>query len=98
MLRSATIVLMMTAGMAACTEQAPSRPEAPPPIPAPEADSCDAARFADLIGQDAEAIDLDHAGPVRILAPDSMMTMDYRSERLNVRTDAGGRITSFFCG
>ncbi|QFS84048.1 I78 family peptidase inhibitor [Roseivivax sp. THAF197b] len=59
---------------------------------------CDADRHAAFIGQPADSLELDHAGPVRVLAPGSLMTMDYRTDRLNVRTDDAGIVTDFFCG
>ena len=34
---------------------------------------------------------------VRVLGPNSAMTMDYRPDRLNVNVDAGNVITGFRC-
>ena len=34
----------------------------------------------------------------RGLKPDDMVTLDYRSDRLNLNTDANGRISSASCG
>lgn len=35
---------------------------------------------------------------VRYLPPGAMMTMDYRPDRLNVRTDETGAVRELFCG
>ncbi|KPX96530.1 putative Lipoprotein [Pseudomonas amygdali pv. mori] len=34
----------------------------------------------------------------RILGPDDMVTLEYRSERVNVNTDASGKVTRINCG
>ncbi|EPM44587.1 I78 family peptidase inhibitor [Pseudomonas syringae] len=34
----------------------------------------------------------------RILGPDDMVTLEYRSERVNVNTDAAGKVTRINCG
>ena len=36
--------------------------------------------------------------PFRILAPDSMMTMDHNPERINVVHDPDGKVTRVWCG
>lgn len=92
MFRACALALLLTA--AACSDSGTPAPEGLPGMP----QECDATRYAALVGEPAEDLDLDHAGPVRVLAPDSMMTMDYRTDRLNVRTDDKGIVTAFFCG
>ncbi|MFO7771159.1 hypothetical protein HAT86_06040 [Roseovarius gahaiensis] len=67
--------------------------------PADDTDTCEAERLQHWVGQprnafDAEAID----GPVRILPPGAMMTMDYRLDRLNVDLSKDGQITRIWCG
>lgn len=66
--------------------------------PAPEPDTCGIARFAHLIGSPADAIDR-AALPARtrIIAPNQPVTMDYSAERLNIMTDAAGRIVEMRC-
>ncbi|MDQ1230820.1 hypothetical protein QE379_002246 [Sphingomonas sp. SORGH_AS 879] len=38
------------------------------------------------------------ARTLRVIAPDTVVTMDFRPDRLNVETDAQGRIIRFKCG
>ena len=38
------------------------------------------------------------ARTLRVIAPDTIVTMDFRPDRLNVETDAQGRIIRFRCG
>ena len=59
-------------------------------------DPCGAARAQNLIGVDANA--LHFPGIVRIIAPGTIVTHDYRPERMNVRTDGSGQITRIYCG
>lgn len=61
--------------------------------------TCGAESLQHLVGQsrdafDAEAID----GPVRVLPPGAMMTMDYRLDRLNVELSQDDLITRIWCG
>lgn len=76
--------------------------------PPPEADApgveCNAAKLGALVGKtrsaavEAEALRLSGAKTVRWLAPDSVATMDFRVDRLNLYTDASGKITRSGCG
>ncbi len=77
-------------GLAGCVEGG-----APPSAEA----ECGAADLQGLVGQPRAAFD-DSAvdGPVRVLPPGSMMTMDHRPERLNLELDEAGRITRVWCG
>ena len=62
-------------------------------------DACGAGAVQMLHGQPRAALDdsrLD--GPVRVLPPGAMMTMDHRPDRLNVELDEAGRITRVWCG
>ena len=52
-----------------------------------------------LVGQPRAAFDHSvAAGPVRVLPPGAMVTMDYRPERLNVELNEDDRITRIWCG
>jgi hypothetical protein len=107
---SAIVLVAWAAGLAGCVETvAPPVPGLPPgggtvvpPIaadPAPAPDSCGAARARLLVGQPASALLLIGArGPIRVLGPDQPMTMDFNPDRLNVFTDAAGRIERVTCG
>ena len=85
---------------------------APPPPSAPEVypvrgdtgHACDAKRVKSLIGRkrsplvEAEALRLSGAGTVRWIPVGTMVTMDYRHDRLNLHLDRKGRILSVNCG
>jgi Peptidase inhibitor I78 family len=84
--------------LAACTTAAPRGPEAEAGV------KCDATATTDLVGKVADAtlgsdaLKRSGARTIRWLRPDSMMTMDYRVDRLNVRIDAANRVAGFTCG
>jgi hypothetical protein len=84
-LKPATILLTL----AGCVEN----PVVPPkgevtPIPAP---SCAADGLNDLIGKSAKVLETMRFGAeVRILYPDSMMTLDYNPARTNIFTSITG--------
>ena len=70
----------------------------------PEPRLCDAARADTLIGSPAtaslgpQALKLTGARALRWIQPGTMVTMDYRADRLNIRLDANNRITKIDCG
>ena len=56
--------------------------------------------FPEWTGQPVDTIDLSILGerPHRVLKSDSMMTMDYSPDRLNIKTDQDGIIITTDCG
>ncbi|WP_163847568.1 I78 family peptidase inhibitor [Pseudooceanicola aestuarii] len=62
-------------------------------------DSCQGNGAAALIGQplEAEAI-ANRAGAVRVIEPDTVVTMDHVPSRLNLYIDGNDRITRVTCG
>lgn len=64
-------------------------------IPAQSPD-CGASYAHYLIGQNAHALPL--PGNVRVIGPDTIVTFDYRPDRLNLATDNNGTITRAYCG
>jgi hypothetical protein len=92
-LPAAAAVLLMTG---ACTPKTP--PEAIPGV------ECNAGAVSALVGKtrsaevEAEALKLSGAKAVRWLAPDSMATMDFRPDRLNLHLGTDGKIGSARCG
>ena len=66
-------------------------------LPAPAADTCGAARNSDLLGRSLDEISVQPGPDLRIVEPDSMITMDLRAERLNIETDAAGRVVRLAC-
>lgn len=75
--------------------------ENPPPaaqLPAPSEDTCNANSYADLIGQDATALErVMILGQVRVIRPGMAVTMDYRPERINFNITQDGLIGSIAC-
>ncbi len=62
-------------------------------------DSCGANGFLGLVGQTGEIASmlvLDQ--PRRVIAPGSIVTSDYRLERINFDLDEQGMITRIWCG
>lgn len=93
----------------AATEPAPAatEPAAPPPAaePAPPAptdaaaDTCNMAQYSALVGKPATDPAVPAAGPtVRIIKPDTQVTMDFSATRLNIEVNGSGVITGMKCG
>lgn len=78
--------------LAACTQAAPV-------VPQPPQDTCNAADFALLVGQDATALEtVLLLGKVRVIRPGQAVTMDFRQERINFMIDEANRIEAIRCG
>lgn len=94
---------------AACTQEgpAPATPEATQeavetmPQTQEEAtaqDSCGASRFQHLIGTPLAAIDESTLpAEARLLTPDTIVTQDFRPDRLNIMSGADGLVSSLAC-
>ncbi|WP_267393071.1 MULTISPECIES: I78 family peptidase inhibitor [unclassified Sphingomonas] len=91
--------LLPLVALVGCAPQ-PAAVVAPPAAVAP----CDAAGLQELVGQTADealfatALKRSGARSLRRLGPDSVMTMDYRTDRLNIVTGADHRVTRVSCG
>jgi len=76
----------------------------PPPAEAGGSGKCDSARAQKLVGRTksakvgAEALRLSGATALRWIAPGTMVTMDYRQDRLNLRVDPAGKVVKVDCG
>lgn len=69
------------------------------PVPVGMDDSCDAAQYASVVGQDATALErVLILGQVRIVRPGSVLTQDYRPERINFIIGADNSIRQITCG
>ncbi len=93
--------------LGACMATFGAVPPGPPPTvpPAPEwivpGPGCDRTDFdpALILGRRPEDLGLERFPyPVRVIAPGTAVTMDYSASRLNLETDASGRVTRFRCG
>lgn len=66
---------------------------------AAQEDSCGASGFQGLVGQSGEIarmLELDQ--PVRVIPPNTAVTMDYRPDRINFELDEEDRIAVVRCG
>lgn len=92
-------VLLMT--MSGCATPPPAEAEE---VPVRNPGSCDASKAQALIGKarskelGADALRLAGARALRWIAPGTMVTMDYREDRLNLHVDERGRVTKVACG
>lgn len=65
---------------------------------------CGETRVADLVGKPwteamrAPTLKRTGARTIRVIAPGDAVTMDYRTDRLNIETDAAGRVVRIKCG
>lgn len=96
--------------LAACTPKPAANDAAATPAGEPEANmegmpmgACDTARVADVMGKQAAQVREDArarsgARTVRVIGPGQAVTMDYRTDRLNLETDAAGVVTAVRCG
>lgn len=89
------IKFLSIAALAACTPLT----ERAPPLPPPEQDQCAAGQYAELVGQDATALErVLILGQVRVIRHGTAVTMDYRPERINFVIDPANTIESIRCG
>jgi len=95
-MRRITLLLCWVLMLAACRPGAQSGANS---ASTAEAGRCGAAELRHLVGQPHDAFDPGaREGPVRILPPNAMRTMDHRPERLNLSVDENRRITRIWCG
>jgi len=101
MMKMALGAMLMT--MAGCANVPPPEGEEVPAHGGSERE-CDASKAQFLVGKErskklgAEAMRLTGAGALRWIGPDTMVTMDYREDRLNLHLDARNRVTRVACG
>jgi hypothetical protein len=85
--------------LVACAQPFPP-PVAPPAVSPPQTeDSCNAAQYSGLVGQDATALERELImGPVRVIRPGMAVTMDFSPTRINFAIDEANRISGITCG
>jgi hypothetical protein len=99
-LRLAASALLLSA--AGCMTPAAADDDAPPPVMG--AGECDADAAQGLVGQaataelGAEVLRLTGARALRWIQPGQAVTMDFRSDRVNIKLDAQNRVEAITCG
>lgn len=83
-------VFLLVSLLAACQSAVPFEPVS---------DACKSLQYLSLVGTKADSVP---AGTfpegVRVIHPGTMVTRDYRAERLNVHVNDKGRIERIDCG
>ncbi|MBY6090691.1 I78 family peptidase inhibitor [Maritimibacter alkaliphilus] len=89
----------MVAGLAACEATGGDTTGGWPTATADQA-SCGADAYpATLVGSAYQAETFAaHGGPMRVLSPGDVMTMDHNPQRMNVMLDEGGALVDLRCG
>lgn len=105
MVRTSVFALALLA--AACTPPTADKGDEPTTDPvaagpqtreeATAQDTCGAAAYSAMIGTSIAAASFPATPNIRVIMPDSMVTQDFRPDRLNVIVDASGTITSLEC-
>lgn len=85
---------LVICAMTAVLTLAACHPAAPPSGP----DECGAAALQHLRGQPVQDAPALPGMAVRIIGPDTAVTMDFRPDRLNIEHDHDRIITRVFCG
>jgi hypothetical protein len=102
-IRQAFALAAVSLLLAACAQEPPAVPEAPPP-PVFAPGECDgqAAQFIvgrafnNPLGEEARA--KSHAERLRTLRPGQIVTMEFDARRLTVELDGEGRVVAARCG
>lgn len=93
------LILAITS-VAACEPTATPRDSSPvsTDLPASAADTCEARRYAHLVGKDSSALEsILLLRQVRIIRTNQVVTMDFRPERINFKIDSENLIRSISC-
>ncbi|MFN3943991.1 MAG: I78 family peptidase inhibitor [Allosphingosinicella sp.] len=90
-------LMLMTMGCATVAdEREPDRMEG--------IQTCNVEAVQNLVGQQAtaelgrDALQRSGSGALRWIRPGDAVTMDYRTDRLNIELDARGRVARIYCG
>ncbi|WP_296251542.1 I78 family peptidase inhibitor [Pseudomonas sp. UBA4194] len=100
--RKTLLTLMAAMAITGCSTSGSDKQESAPPATFDGRCNADNARAA--IGQQATADLLEQsrvkagAQVARVLKPHDMVTLEYRSDRLNLNADDSGKITRVNCG
>ena len=95
---------MKALGLLAIASTIAAAPPGGYPVRSETGHRCDAGKAKALIGRmrspavEREVLRISGAGIARWIRPGSMVTMDYRPDRLNLHVDRRGRILKVNCG
>lgn len=94
-MRKTALTIFAAVTLVGCAEPRPD----PRPDPV-DPGTCGADQLQFLVGQNEGVLAAMtfRAGTVRVIRPGMAVTMDYRSDRLNLELDRTGRIVRVFCG
>lgn len=76
----------------------------PVEVPVGGGGRCDASKVQSLVGQvlteemQRSALATSGSRSLRVIPPNTAVTTDYREDRLNIETDAAGKVTGVKCG
>jgi hypothetical protein len=95
-----TLGILALCALAACSTRPSFTPLAPvDPVPVGVADTCGAAPYGYLIGQDATALErVLILRQVRVIRPSDAVTEDFRPVRINFNIGADESIRTITCG
>lgn len=99
-----SVGMMVALSLAGCSSKPEAEPVAKASGTAVSDGRCDAAGGQFAVGQQAAAALLEQAKSkagaqeARFLGPNDAVTLEYRSTRLNLNTDASGRVVRVNCG
>lgn len=84
---------------AACSPLAPSEAPVTNPLPIGIDDTCGAARYAGIIGQDAFVLQRGfRPGEIRVIRPGSVASQEYHPKRLTFTIGVQNTIRQITCG
>jgi hypothetical protein len=105
MIQFRILPLLLVLPLAGCIIPVPVPPGTPGSIVVVPGDSCGARGLRRFVGQPASAIEgvrlVGASGaevPLRVIRPGDAVAQDLDPERVNVRTDSAGTVTSIDCG
>jgi hypothetical protein len=91
--------VVMAGALAACVPVEPGPGGPYPPVSSGGVNQCGALDLQFLVGGPARALEsMRFNKPMRVIYPDTAVTMDYSADRLNFEVDRSGRIIRVSCG
>lgn len=93
--------------LVACGQTTTTPAEEPaeaPPAAAPQTreeataqDTCGGSAYRSMVGSNLAAVTLPADANIRVVQPDTVVTEDFRPDRINIIVDANGAITAVEC-